>query len=243
MEEFNNVHLVAVWGFVIAAVFGFVSNKTNFCSMGAISDVLHMGSKGRLGAWFLAIGIAVLGTQGLQLAGLVDVGESIYLGTTFTWFSHVVGGLLFGVGMTLGAGCGQRNLVRLGTGNLRALVVLLVLGITAYATVRGLLGPVRIGVFEPVSVDLAEHGYTDQRLSSLLGALFGLQDAAWFAIVVAAGVGLLLILYALRQPALRQSFDNLLAGVVIGLCIVAGWFVTGYLGMDDFDPVAVESFT
>ena len=102
MEEFTNVHYVALWGFGIAVVFGFVANKTHFCVMGAISDVIHMGSKGRLGAWLLAMGIAVLGTQALQLAGIIDVGESRYLGPNFMWLSYIVGGVLFGIALIFG---------------------------------------------------------------------------------------------------------------------------------------------
>ncbi|MDE0251084.1 MAG: YeeE/YedE thiosulfate transporter family protein, partial [Gammaproteobacteria bacterium] len=136
MEEFSNLHLVAILGFIIAAVFGFIGNKTHFCSMGAISDVINMGSKGRLGAWFLAIGVAILGAQFLFFQGLVDLNASIYLSPNFYILSYILGGILFGIGMTLAAGCGQRNLIRLGGGNLKALVVIIVLGITAYMTMR-----------------------------------------------------------------------------------------------------------
>ena len=99
MEELENVQRVALWGFGLAVVFGAVANKTHFCSMGAISDALHMDSRGRLGAWFLAIGLAVLGTQGLHVAGLVDVDASRYVGGTLNWLSLVTGGVLFGIGM------------------------------------------------------------------------------------------------------------------------------------------------
>ena len=132
--ELATVHYVAACGFVLAAVFGFVANKTNFCTMGAVSDALHMGSRGRLGAWFFAMGLAILGTQALDAAGLVDLAGAMYLTPNFGWLGYIVGGIAFGVGMTLAAGCGQRNLVRFGGGNLKALVVLLVLGITAYTT-------------------------------------------------------------------------------------------------------------
>ena len=159
MEDFElaPVHYVAAWGFALAAVFGFVANKTNFCTMGAVSDMLHMGSRGRLGAWFFAMGLAILGTQALHAAGLVDLAGAMYLTPNFGWLGYIVGGIAFGVGMTLAAGCGQRNLVRFGGGNLKALVVLLVLGITAYTTVRGLLGLARITVFEAPNVDLEIH--------------------------------------------------------------------------------------
>ncbi len=241
--ELANVHVVAAFGFALAAVFGFVANRTSFCTMGAVSDLLHMGSRGRLGAWLFAMGLAILGTQALDAAGLVDLGDAIYLTPSFGWLGYVVGGVAFGVGMTLAAGCGQRNLVRLGGGNLRALVVLLVLGITAYATLRGLLGLARITVFEAPDIDLALHGLDDQGLATMLAAALGMEDADPLRAALAVLLGGGLVAFALAQPTFRRSFDDLLAGVVVGAVITGGWFVTGYIGNDDFDPVPLESMT
>ena len=241
--EFTVVHFVAAGGFVLAAVFGFVANRTNFCAMGAVSDMLHMGSLGRLGAWFFAAGLAILGTQWLHGAGLVDLDSAIYLTPNFGWLGYIVGGIAFGVGMTLGAGCGQRNLVRFGGGSLKALVVLLVLGITAYTTLRGLLGLARITFFEAPNVELDLHGLDDQGLATLVAAAFGLEDSDTVRTVLAVVLGGGLIVFALSQSAFRKSFDNVLAGVVIGLVITGGWYLTGHLGYDDFDPVPVESMT
>ena len=245
MEDFElaTVHYVAACGFVLAAIFGFVANKTNFCTMGAVSDMLHMGSRGRLGAWLFAMGLAILGTQGLQAAGLVDITGAMYLTPNFGWLGYIVGGIAFGVGMTFAAGCGQRNLVRFGGGSLKALVVLLVLGITAYTTVRGLLGLARIAVFEAPNVDLEMHGLDDQGLATLIAPVLGMEDAGTVRIVLAMLVGGGLVAFALAQSTFRRSFDNLLAGVVIGAIITGGWFVTGYIGNDDFEPVPVESMT
>ena len=245
MEEFElaTVHYVAAGGFVLAAVFGFVANRTNFCTMGAVSDMLHMGSCGRLGAWLFATGVAVIGTQALDAAGLVDLSEAIYLTASFGWLGYITGGIAFGVGMTLAAGCGQRNLVRLGGGSLKALVVLLVLGITAYATVRGLLGLVRITVFETSNIDLDTQGVVDQGLATMLAPVLGMEDADPLRIGLAVLLGGGLIAFALAQSTFRRSFDNLLAGIVVGAVITGGWFVTGHLGNDDFEPVPLESMT
>ena len=245
MEDFElaTVHIVAALGFGLAAIFGFVANKTNFCTMGAVSDMLHMGSRGRLGAWFFAMGVAILGTQALHGAGLVDLESAIYLTPNFGWLGYIVGGIAFGVGMTLAAGCGQRNLVRFGGGSLKALVVLLVLGITAYTTLRGLLGLARITVFEAPNVDLEMHGLDGQGLATVLAPVFGMEDAGTARIVLAVLLGGGLVVFALAQPAFRRSFDNVLAGIVIGAVITGGWFVTGYVGNDDFEPVPLESMT
>src|SRR3990172_10734559 len=122
-----------VWSaFALAFVFGAVGNKTNFCTMGAVSDWVNMGDTSRLRMWLLAIAVALLGSSALQLAGVVDLAKSIYTGPNFTWLSYIVGGLLFGVGMTLGSGCGSETLIPIGAGNLKSVVVFVVAGIAAY---------------------------------------------------------------------------------------------------------------
>ncbi len=241
MEELSNLHLVALLGFAIAFVFGFVGNKTHYCSMGAISDVINMGSKGRLGAWFFAIGIAILGAQFLFVRGLVDLSASIYLSPNLYILSYILGGLLFGIGMTLAAGCGQRNLVRLGSGNLKALVVVLVLGITAYMTMRGLLAVVRLNYVYAVNADLTTYGINDQSLFSYIGALFNLEDTSWLRKIGGFLIAFGFIAYAFKHKEFRTSFDNVLAGLAIGGCVIAAWYVTGHVGQDDFDPVTPQS--
>ncbi len=240
MEELSNLHLVALLGFAIALVFGFVGNKTHFCSMGAISDVVNMGAKGRLGAWFLAIGLAILGAQFLFLQGYVDLNASVYLSPNLYILSYILGGILFGIGMTLAAGCGQRNLVRVGGGNLKALVVLIILGITAYMTMRGILAMVRLNWVYAVNADLTTQGIQDQSLFSYLGSLFNLEDESLLRKIGGFVIAFGFIAYAFKQKEFRTSFDNVLAGVVIGACITAAWFVTGYIGQDDFDPITPQ---
>ena len=240
MEDLSNLHLVAILGFAIAFVFGFVGNKTHYCSMGAISDVVHMGSKGRLGAWFFAIGIAILGAQFLFIRGLVDLNASVYLSPNLYVLSYILGGLLFGVGMTLAAGCGQRNLVRFGGGNLKALVVVLVLGITAYMTMRGLLAVVRLNWVYSVNADLTAYGIDDQSLFSYIGALLSLEDTSWLRKIGGFLIAFGFIAYAFKHQEFRKSFDNVLAGLTIGGCVIAAWYVTGYVGQDDFGPITPQ---
>src|SRR3972149_7583964 len=105
--ELSNVQNVALWGFLVAVAFGAIANKTNFCTMGAVSDWVNMDDKNRLRAWFLAIGVAILGSQLLQAQGYIDLNKSIYLAANFGWLGHLLGGVLFRGGMTLGGGCGR----------------------------------------------------------------------------------------------------------------------------------------
>lgn len=241
--ELSNIHIVAGLGFAIALVFGAVANKTNFCTMGAVSDWVNMGLKGRLGAWVLAMGIAVAGVQILELTGTVDIGSSIYRSTSFGLGGYIFGGLLFGIGMTLSGGCGQRTLVRVGTGNLKSLVVLLVLAVAAYMTLRGILATIRVAAFEPMAIDLTTQGISDQGLATVLAAWTGMELTNTLKWVVGLVTSSVFILWALSQSAVRENKDNIIAGVVIGLLIIASWVVTGLVGADDFDPVPVEGMS
>src|SRR4029079_3599728 len=143
---------VVAGSFVLAFILGAVGNKTSFCTMGAVSDWVNMGDTGRMRMWLLAIGVAILGASSLQLAGVVDLSKSLYPGPNFTWLSYLVGGFLFGVGMTLGSGCGSKTLIRIGAGNLKSVVVFIVAGIAAYMTLRGLFGVFRVSVLEKASL-------------------------------------------------------------------------------------------
>lgn len=241
--ELENVHLVALGGFLVAVVFGAVANKTNFCTMGAVSDWVNMGDKRRLRAWFLAIGVAIIGAQTLQAIGYFDLGQSIYLTPNFGWLGHLLGGLLFGIGMTMGSGCGQRTLVRVGGGNLKSLVVMLMLGITAYMTLRGLLALLRVNVIELANVDLTSYALQAQGMADVIAAVGGSANIKLISVVTAAIIGLAFVIFAFASADFRRSFDNLLAGFVVGLCVVAGWYITGVVGFDDFEPVRFESYT
>ncbi len=237
MTEVNPATLVpyVTWGaFILAFVFGFVGNRTNFCTMGAVSDVVNMGDWNRMRMWLLAIAVAIVGSQLLELGGVLKLSNSIYPGPNFTWLSYIVGGLLFGIGMTLGSGCGSKTLIRIGGGNLKSLVVVVFMAIAAYMTLRGLFGVFRVGVLEQASVQLAGN----QDLPSLGARLLGAERTTmiWiFTIAVAGALGA----FALAKREF-WTIDNLLGGVVVGLVIVGGWYVTGKLGYVAEDPKTLE---
>jgi len=243
MMEWEPVYRVAMLIFLIGIVFGAVVNKTNFCTMGAVSDWVNMGNKDRLRAWLLAIGIAILVTQAMQFKGIIDVTEAIYLTPNFGWLGYLLGGFVFGVGMTLASGCGQRTLVRVGGGNLKSLVVMILLGLTAYMTMRGLLALVRVNAIEITNIDLAANNIANQGMGTLISSALGMENSALVSGVIAVLLGGGLVVYAFLGKEFRRSFNNILAGVAIGLIIPAGWYVTGVVGFDDFDPIRLESFT
>ena len=213
--------------FVLAFIFGAVGNKTHFCTMGAVSDWVNMGDTSRLRMWLLAMAVALLGASALHVTGLVDLSKSIYPSPNFTWLSYLVGGFLFGVGMTLGSGCGSKTLIRVGAGNLKSLVVTIVLGIAAYMTLRGLFGAFRVGVLEKAAITLPQ----GQDLPSLFG---------WNRALLAALVGGAMLAFIYSSKQFRSSFDYTLGGVVTGLVVVGGWYVSGHLGHVAEDPNTLQ---
>ena len=226
---------VAWGGFALAFIFGAVANKTNFCTMGAISDVVNMGDWGRMRMWLLAIAVAILGASALQLAGLVELSKSIYMGANFPWLSYLVGGFVFGVGMTLGSGCGSKTLIRIGGGNLKSLVVFVFLGIAAYVTLKGLFGAFRVSVLDPVTVALS----TGQDLPSLLAKAFG-ADKRTMLMLASATVAGLLLLFVFKDREFRGNFDGILGGVTVGMVVIGGWYVSGKLGYLAEDPNTLQ---
>ena len=233
--------VVGIGGLVIGLVFGAVVQRTNFCTMGSISDLVLMGDGRRFRAWVLAIAVAIIGTQVLSFAGIIEIDKAMYLTSNFGWLGSIIGGLMFGFGMTQAGGCASRTLVRLGAGNLKSLLVTLVLGIVAYTTVRGLLALARLQI-ETTNVDLKTHGLANQNLGEMAGAAFGLSPDVARAIAAAA-LALAFLIYCFKDKAFRQSPANITAGLVIGLCVVGGWLVTGVLAADDFNPTPLSSIT
>src|SRR6185312_9136631 len=159
--------LVAWLAFVLAFVFGAVANRVNFCTMGSIADIVIFGDWRRMRMWLLAIAVAIIGADLLQAAGLIDLSKTIYTGAKVSWLSLLVGGFLFGVGMTLGSGCGSKTLIRLGAGNLKAVVVLVFIGISAYMTLHGLFALWRANALDPIRIDLGALGARSSDMPSI----------------------------------------------------------------------------
>jgi hypothetical protein len=219
----------------IGAVFGFAAQRSNFCTMGAIADIIIMEDWTRLRMWALSVAVAIAGTTGLQVAGLIDVHNAIYTGARLPWLSHIVGGTLFGIGMTLASGCGAKTLVRLGSGNLKSLVVFVFLGISAYMSLRGLFGGWRVTWLDPVAIQLD----SPQDIPTLLANHFKLDSrSAWLACssVCAGSLGL----FALSSRDMWRPAP-LLGSSAIGACIVACWYLSGHLAWLAEDPDTLQA--
>lgn len=220
--------------FALAVIFGALCQRTRFCTMGAISDVYTMGDWRRARLWMAASGAAMLGFQALAASGAIDPAASIYAGPRLLWLSALCGGALFGFGMVLGSGCISRNLVRLGGGNLKSLVVLLVAAIAAGATLRGITAVARVGTVEKVFVELP----AGQPLPTLAAHLLGGSATLW-AWGLAGALGVLLLVLALRGREDRPWLALAIGGGVAAV-ITALWWVSGHLGFLPEDPRTLE---
>jgi uncharacterized membrane protein YedE/YeeE len=223
-------------GFAIGLTFGVVGLISGFCLMSSLRDwwTANDGRKAR--SFAVAIAVAILGTQFLAGAGLVDIAKSLYLQPSFSVPVMFAGGLLFGIGMVLSNGCASRALVLLGKGNLRSLVVITVIGIAAQMTLKGLLAPARLAFIQWTQTTSSAVSLPD------LLATAGIDESA-ARIAVALIVSGALLIFAFSDRQFRRTPGQIVAGLLIGLLVPAGWAATGWLGADDFNPIPVTSLT
>ncbi|WP_422368544.1 YeeE/YedE family protein [Pelagibius sp.] len=240
MDEIPTSLMLASGGLAAGCVVGAVARGARFCTFGAIEDWVLAEDSRRLRSWGLAIAVAVFLVQLLDAAGLARIGESFYLAADFGWAGALLGGLLFGFGMAMVGTCGYGTLVRLGGGDLRAVVVFLVLGLTAYMTARGLTGVLRESVIEPLSWNL--EGLGGQGLSHLLAAALGIERTS-ASLVLGILLPAAMCWWCFRHAGFRRAYRDIVAGVLIGATVAAGFAVTGILGDDPFDPQRVQSLS
>ncbi len=230
-------------GLLIGIVFGFIVYRTNFCTMGSISDMLTFGDFRRFRAWLLAAATAIAGAAIISWQEIAYFADSIYLTPQFNWAGNIVGGTIFGFGMVFAGGCTSRNLVRAGAGDLRSLMVILFIAIFGYMTNGGLLAPLRVSIFTPLTVDLTEYGMETQSMGEMLASITGMNIATATYIVLAILLAALLG-YIFKDKDFRAAPVHIISGIGIGLCVIAGWLLTG-LAFDEMadNPVALTSLT
>ena len=244
---------IGVLGFIL----GFVVTKTNFCTMGAVSDWVNIGDLSRFKSWMLAAAIAILGVAILNYLSFFDINDSRipYRNSLLAWPRYIIGGLMFGIGMTYASGCGNKVLIRVGGGNLKSLVVLIVAGIMAYVMTRtDFYGIIFHSWMNPISLDLAQIGILDQSLPTIISSIFSINNSANFNLILGIIVSSIMIFVIFKSGKFIQNFDNVFSGITVGLVIVMAWLLTGgvtgqeWIEANDFldDPlpsVGMQSFT
>ena len=228
-QNFASAQSFFLWStFVIALIMGAVANKTNFCTMGAVSDWVNMGDTGRIRAWLLAIAVAMLGVVILEQMGMVKIDSAFppYRASQLIWAENLLGGLLFGIGMTLASGCGNKSLVRFGAGNLKSVMVVLIIGVIAYFMInpfpgsdKTLMSVLFFDWIRPLAVPLK----SNQDLGSILASGGNPVTAR---LIIGSVLAAVLIIFAFKSSDFRGNFDNILGGLVIGLAVLGAWYIT-----------------
>jgi uncharacterized protein len=237
ISDIQSLYTQVLWAaFAVSLAFGVIAQRTHFCTMGAVSDIVNMGDWTRMRMWGMAVGVAMLGFYGMAGLGWIDPAQTFYTSGRVIWLSALVGGGLFGFGMVLASGCGSKTLVRIGGGSLKSLVVFFVMGVAAFATLRGITAVLRTSTVDQVAFDMAG-------TSALPGWLAGLWgwDATGTGAWIGGAVGVGLILWAVAGAGFRSSADNWLAGLGIGACVAGLWWVTGRLGFVEEHPETLEA--
>lgn len=252
--EWTALNKILIYGFLLSLLLGAISVKSNFCTMGAVSDWINMGKKGRLWAWMMATGIAALGVTYLEISGVASFTSTLppYRSPSFAWPRYLLGGLMFGIGMTLGGGCGNKTLLNIGGGSVRSLMVALVVGVMAYLMTKTTMYEVLFHTWvNPLTIDFSRFG-VNQSLPSML--TMSTTPGTMVTGITGGVVGLCLIAGAVASPDFRANWNNALGGIVVGGVVIAAWYVTGGpLGKEALEAVewmeqrpvgvGVQSFT
>jgi uncharacterized protein len=232
LSSLNSQVLLA--SFLISFAFGAIAQRTHFCTMGAVSDVVNMGDWQRMRQWAMAAGVAMIGFGALAYMGKIDPAKTLYASSRIAWLSALVGGFLFGFGMVLASGCGSKTLVRIGGGSLKSIIVFLVMGIAAFATLKGITAVARVATVDTVAIN----SVAASAVSAASAAAFGLNIrlAQLLAALILGGA---LLIWALASRDFRRG-ENLLAGIGIGAVITAIWWASGSMGFVAEHPETLQ---
>lgn len=232
--------LMALLGGGVGLTLGFVARSTRFCTLSAIETAAYGGNFIQLRMWVFAIAIAASCVLAMRSFGWIDLSESVHMQSRIAILGPILGGLMFGLGMAAVGTCSFGAILRGAGGDLRGLVVAIFVGLTGYVTIRGLLAPVRMTLVEPASIPLASG--TSSSIGDLTSLVTGDHSGALSLMVSVLAIAAMFV-WCLKDRDYRIHQKALLGAFVVGLSIAAGWFVTGFIGSDDFDPQPVGSAT
>lgn len=237
-EVTTNILLLA---FSLAFLMGFISHKTNFCTMGAVSDWVNMGNTARLGSWLFAIAMAITGVAILESFFSLSLDSTIppYKTADFAWLRYLLGGLMFGVGMTLAGGCGSKTLINIGAGSLRSVVVLFVAGIMAFLmTKTSFYEVVFHSWISASSINLTALGINSQSIPDIVAGVIGIESTSGLRQIMAALLACVFLYFTFSSKQFRKNKLLIFGGASVGLIVVAGWYVSGGpMGMEAIESV------
>jgi uncharacterized protein len=235
VPDFEPRLLYVLAGLGCGLIMGAAARRVRFCTFGAIEDVILAGSTVRLRTWFLAMGIAILATQFLASLDFIRLDQSIYHATTFQPLAAAVGGIMFGFGMALAGNCGYGTIIRMSSGDLRALAVFVAMGISAYGVARGILNPLRRALFGPVALSVdSQHTNIPDVMSSLVG-MNGLVATITLCAV--------LFIWCFASPTFRKSWRDIGVAITVGLTIPLAFYLTSRISEAALEDGHVEALS
>ncbi len=244
-ESFSAAQSVLLWGvFIVALILGAVANKTNFCTMGAVSDMVNMGDYSRFRAWLLAISVAIIGMIVLEYAGMINADSSFppYRSSQLVWAENILGGFMFGIGMTLASGCGNKTLIRIGGGNIKSILVFIIIAVIAYymtnpfpGSDQTLFSVLFYDWIRPLAVSLDTH--------QDLGSLINSENPVATRLIVGSVLAALLLFYIVKNRHFRANSEHWMGGLVVGMVILAGWYLSSAVMVDVPDEEAQYSLS
>lgn len=242
-ESFFEAQSYFLWGsFILALIMGAVVNKTNFCTMGAVSDMVNMGDYSRMRSWLLAIAVAMLGVIVLESQGAVQADGTFppYRDGQLIWLENILGGLLFGIGMTFASGCGNKTLVRIGGGNFKSIMVFIIIGAIAFFMGNPLPGSDET-LFSLLFFDWIRPTAIALESSSDLGSLVNAEDALNTRLIIGLIISMALLFIIFKSSDFRSNFDNILGGLVVGLAVLGAWYLTSNVVINADDEMVSMS--
>ena len=235
MDGLSDGVIAAAIGFGGGVLLGLAGQMGRFCTLGAIEDALYGQDFRRLRMWSLAIGLSIIGAFLLMEGGVFHASDTFYAALDWNPLASIAGGLIFGDGMAIAGNCGFGALVRLGGGDLRSFLIVIVMGISAFMAIGGPIGLLRVEVFPPsaASGDLADFGY-----AHAAAAATGLPVFAFAGLI-----GAVFIALALMSVEFRTSPRHVIWSIVAAAAILSGWAGLGPLAAESFDNIQVQSHT
>lgn len=216
-------------GLVVGAIFGLLVQHFRFCMVAATGNYLLIKDNRQFLAFIAAMLVAIVGTQILEFTDTVAIADSSYRNSQLDWFGASFGGLIFGIGAVLAGGCATRTLVRSAEGSLHSIIALVFFMLFAASAQFSFLETTRLDITHATAINLTG----DASIAVILGL------PQWLPVVVIAA----LLGFYLFKNWNPDAKNMVIAGIVIGALVVCGWYITGVLAQDEFDPVKPSAIT
>jgi len=230
LSNFDEIEVLFISIFILSILFGALARKTDFCPLGGIADVVHSRNTGRLSMYFFAIAIAMFGVTILEAIEIFSVDSTVppYRMSQFRWPAYLVGGLFFGIGMTLCRGCGMKSILNLGGGNLKTLVSITAMGLAAVMMLyyESFFNDYFLSWVLPVTPNFEDYGILQQDLGTISSVIFGV-DVATMRIIIGLLTSFIILYFVFSSKDFLARKDNVIGGFAVGALIAVAFYISG----------------